>query len=356
MSVEAGFEAIVGQAQAVARLRRTLRHGRVPSAFLFLGPQHIGKTTTALTYAKALNCRETPDDACGACPSCRKIDEGVHPDVELVAPDGQFIRIGQIRALGERLALIPFEARKRVVVLSEAERMNLEAANAFLQTLEEPPHDTLLVVGAERAGALPETSVSRCLRVRFAPLSADDLGTLLARTAGGASTRGAGDDADESTTGGNPPVPAFALRFAGGRLRPELADAAEELAALREELWAALEALGGGAYEPVAAAIARWTVGDQWRAVLELLESWCHDLLLLGHGAPASALIHADRVEALRQWQERISPAQLGTLHRRILDTRDSLLLNVNKALAFDALWLALKRDVTQARVTPPRR
>ena len=87
------FDAILGQEQAVGSLRGVLAGGRVPSAVLFLGPHHVGKRTTALALAQALNCQGRDGDGCGRCPPCRKIEEAVHPDVEVVEPDGQFIRI-----------------------------------------------------------------------------------------------------------------------------------------------------------------------------------------------------------------------------------------------------------------------
>ncbi len=85
------FSSVHGQAEALAFLQEAMRRGRIPSAYLFLGPHHVGKRTAALTLAKALNCAVAQDDSCDRCPSCRKIDEDVHPDVETVRPDGQFI-------------------------------------------------------------------------------------------------------------------------------------------------------------------------------------------------------------------------------------------------------------------------
>ncbi|MCH7479331.1 MAG: DNA polymerase III subunit delta' [SAR324 cluster bacterium] len=164
------FDDIQGQERVIATLRRMIAGGRIPSALLFAGPHNVGKRSTALALAKALNCPEGQGEACGQCPTCRKIGQGVHPDVLLVEPEGQFIRIDQVREVVGSLALNPFEAKKRVVVVAEAERMNPQAAHAFLKTLEEPPADTLIVLCATGAAQLLETIVSRCLPIRFAPL------------------------------------------------------------------------------------------------------------------------------------------------------------------------------------------
>lgn len=319
------LDAIRGQDQAVALLRGLVARERVPSALLFTGPTHVGKRTTALALAKALNCRAAPGTGCAACPACRKIDEGVHPDVEVIAADGQFIRIQQIRAIDAKLALLPFEARKRVIVLAEAERMHLESANALLKTLEEPPGDTLLVLCTEQPARLPDTVRSRCMRVRFGPLDEATVDALLPL-----------DDFPEG------PPRQFLRRFAQGRLRPELAAPARVLA-LRDALLDALAQVPGGDYEQVMAHHAAWSASDDWRLVLELLETWLRDVVVLHSAGDSAPLIHEDQREALTAWCRRLSAARAHAWHQQVLATRDGLLLNVNKALALDALWLGMR-------------
>jgi DNA polymerase-3 subunit delta' len=319
------FQAIRGQDQAVALLRGLVAHARVPSALLFAGPAHVGKRTTALALAKALNCRTAPGAGCGSCPACRKIDEGVHPDVEVIAADGQFIRIQQIRAIDAKLALIPFEARKRVIVLAAAERMHLESANALLKTLEEPPGDTLLVLCTEQPARLPDTVRSRCMRVRFAPLDEATVDALLPL-----------EDFPEG------PPRQFLRRFAQGQLRPELAEPARVLA-LRDALLDALAQVPGGDYERIMAHHAAWSASDDWRLVLELLETWLRDVVVLHSAGAAAPLIHEDQRETLTAWCRRLAAAQAHAWHQQVLATRDGLLLNVNKALALDALWLGMR-------------
>ena len=319
------LEAIRGQAQAVALLRGLVARKRVPSAMLFTGPTHVGKRTTALALTKALNCRAAHGVGCNACPACRKIDEGVHPDVDVIAADGQFIRIQQIRAIEAKLALIPFEARKRVIVLVEAERMHLESANALLKTLEEPPADTLIVLCTEQPARLPDTVRSRCMRVRFVPLDEATVDALLPLA-----------DFAEG------PPRQFLRRFAQGRLRPELSDPARVLA-LRDALLDALAQVAGGDYEQVVTHHAAWSASDDWRLVLELLETWLRDVVVVHSAGATAALIHEDQREALTAWCRRLTAAQAHAWHRQVLATRDGLLLNVNKALALDALWLGMR-------------
>ena len=326
------FRDVQGQQPAIAFLQGTLRRGRVPSAYLFLGPHHVGKRTTALALAQALNCADAAAraaaEACGACPPCRKIAAGVHPDVETIRPDGQFIRIDQVRAVAEGLALIPFEARRRVIVVAQAERMNDASGNAFLKTLEEPPTDTLIVLCAEEARRLPETIVSRCVPVRFRLLPPDTARALL-----GADGTLAGERLD------------FALRFAQGRLRPELAERTERWMKLREDLIHALTGLQRPMFAQLSEQIGRWAGSDDWRFVLEWLESWFRDLALAAEGVGPERLVNGDRPDELAQCAPLFPPERALRAYRAVLETRHALALNANKALALEALWSGFKAE-----------
>ncbi len=327
------FRDVQGQEAALAYLRRSIEQERIPSAFLFLGPHHVGKRLAALILAKALNCeRAAPGtaDSCDACPSCRKADAGVHPDLVTVSPDGQFIKIDQVRQITEQLGLNPMLARRRVIIVTEAEQMNAQSANAFLKTLEEPPADTLIVLCAEDTARLLPTIVSRCVPVRFQPLPEPVLRALLGPGAGAAL---------------EPEAAEFAVRFAQGRLRPELRDRLGAWLAIREDLLQAFKhpeaALGLGLGEK----LARWSQTGDWTFMLEWLETWFRDLALLGAEADPARLINRDRQGDLRAWTEHVPPEAAARCYRAVLATRDAVLLNANKPLALEALWLNLQRQ-----------
>jgi len=187
------FKDIIGQDKAASILLRTIQRGRVPSSYIFAGESGIGKKLAAMNLAKALNCLgsgqaeesrgllDNPEalsggphseiDACDKCPSCRKIDKGIHPDFLLISPDSGQIRIEEIRAIDDALSLKAFEGRYKIVIVDDADTMNQYAANAFLKTLEEPPEDTLLVLISSNPEHLPDTIKSRCSRLNFTPLS-----------------------------------------------------------------------------------------------------------------------------------------------------------------------------------------
>jgi DNA polymerase-3 subunit delta' len=162
---------VIGHEKALHILFRTIQKNRIPSAYLFAGESGIGKRFAALNLTKALNCEESAVDACDACPSCHKIENGIHPDILLILPENNKIRIDEIRSIDQFLSLKAFEGRKKVIIVDDAETMNQYAANAFLKTLEEPPEDSLIILISSNPERLPNTIRSRCQKIHFAPLS-----------------------------------------------------------------------------------------------------------------------------------------------------------------------------------------
>jgi DNA polymerase-3 subunit delta' len=162
------FSQIIGQHRAVHLLTQAIRREKMPHAYLFVGISGVGKATTALAMAQALNC-EAPEagDGCGRCKPCRQLRGGNFPDIEFLEPDGQSIKIEQVRDLERRFAYKPLVGRYRVTVIRPAEAMTEEASNAFLKTLEEPPSGNVLVLSATESSNLLPTIVSRCQVVVF---------------------------------------------------------------------------------------------------------------------------------------------------------------------------------------------
>lgn len=162
---------------AVVRLQRSLERGRLGHAYLLSGPELEPLETVARTLAKTLNCltppRRAPNgqplDCCDTCARCRKIDRDLYPDVHWVRPESKLrvILIDQIRQLLEAIYLKAGEAPRKVAILVAADRMNEQAANAFLKTLEEPPDGCVLLLLTTEPARVLETLRSRCLHLVF---------------------------------------------------------------------------------------------------------------------------------------------------------------------------------------------
>lgn len=171
------FEDVKGQEQAVKSLKIAIRNGKLSHAYIFAGPPGCGRSLLARNFAKAVNCENTENAPCDSCLSCRKIDNGTHPDIKWIRKDekSRQIKIEEIRQLEREIVLKPYEGKHKVFITVEAELMNIEAANSFLKTLEEPPKNSLLVLIVERPKDLPPTIVSRCQIVRLMPLAVNEL-------------------------------------------------------------------------------------------------------------------------------------------------------------------------------------
>jgi DNA polymerase-3 subunit delta' len=172
------FDSFIGNPKVIDRLRSKLREGRFPHGLIFSGPSGVGKHTCAVMLAKALNCTEaTPGDFCDACPSCRKIEVGTHPDVTTITleEDATQIKIAQIRQLLSMLNLQPLEGRNKIFIIDPAEALNDEAANALLKGLEEPPENSYFFLVTINVQELLFTVRSRCQVYNFTPLTLPEI-------------------------------------------------------------------------------------------------------------------------------------------------------------------------------------
>jgi DNA polymerase III subunit delta' len=175
------FHDIYGHEKKIEIIQKALAQKRIGHAYLFSGIPAVGKKTIAWEFVKALNCEKEDalHDSCGECSSCRKIQRGNHPDVFSVEADGQFIRIDAIREIQEQMKCKPLEARRRVFVIDDADKMNDQAANALLKILEEPSPSNILILVTARPYSMPSTIISRCQHMRFNPLRFDTVAKFL---------------------------------------------------------------------------------------------------------------------------------------------------------------------------------
>jgi DNA polymerase III subunit delta' len=326
-----GFSDIIGQGHAVSLVRRAIETGRLPHALLFTGPKGVGRFLTAVILAKALNCQGgVQGDCCDGCPACAKIAKGIHPDVHLVTPEGATLKIDQIRTLAKEVALRPYEGRRKVFILDEAETMTDQAQNALLKTLEEPPGATLLVLIAPEASALLPPIASRCSQIRFAPLPE---GTIAARL------QEQGCDQGEA-------------HLLASLARGSLGRAQELRSSALQELWDLVEQTTGlspGKTLPVLELTERVVRQKEMLPLfLEALGAWYRDLMVAKVTCQEALLVYRNHGSALKRQSDRLAPAQLLAMYQTVEQTVDRIGGYANPRLSLEVMFLRL-RDLQSA-------
>jgi DNA polymerase III subunit delta' len=178
------FRDVVGHRRLVDLLSRAVARDSLPPSLILAGPNGVGKRRVAVAVAQALNC-VTPRngrefDSCGTCQPCTRIARGVHPDVLVVEPgDNGSIKVDQVRDVVDRAMYRPFEGRRRVVIVDDADSLVPSAQNALLKTLEEPPPSSVFMLVTSRPDLLLLTVLSRCPRLRFRALDDSEVVAVL---------------------------------------------------------------------------------------------------------------------------------------------------------------------------------
>jgi DNA polymerase-3 subunit delta' len=180
---------ILGQEQAVKQLKAALESRLISHAYLFLGPDGVGKRSAACSFAGALNCHNPIQNykPCGECASCQKMKHDNYPDLHIVEPQGQSIKIDQIREIQSKISYKKLEDKYQIVIIDHAQKMTVDAANSILKVLEEPPQSTVFILIADNSRSLLTTILSRCQLIRFVALAPKHIEGILVEKYGIAS-------------------------------------------------------------------------------------------------------------------------------------------------------------------------
>ncbi|MBU1275359.1 MAG: DNA polymerase III subunit delta' [Proteobacteria bacterium] len=180
------IKGIIGQRRAVAQLEDELNAERLAHAYMFVGPRGVGRATAAQALLAAANCQApAPDGPCGSCGPCHRLAAGTHEDFLVLAPPSEArssqIKVEAVREAIRATGFAPFAGGSRMILIKQAEHLNPASANALLKTLEEPPPGNILVLTVGDAKELLPTLVSRCRKVNFLPLGAEEIAAELIR-------------------------------------------------------------------------------------------------------------------------------------------------------------------------------
>ena len=364
---------VIGQERPVHILKGCIAKERIPHALLFTGDEGIGKRLTAIHFAKALNCKrvmghesgdevqdlfqdflpkppgpgpDAPIDSCDTCPSCTKIDKLFnpdalispdedekalkekiywgHPDVALVLPYKEMIRIDVIRKLEESLSYKPFEGSYKIAIVDDAERMNSEAANAFLDTLEAPPEHSIIILISARPDLLLPTIRSRCQRISFSPLPVETMGGLLKEKFG--------DMDDEQAR--------LLSVLSGGRLGYALGD---NLINQREQCFSIFrQMLESLEEEP-------WEDKETMEAWFEWAQLLLRDIAVYSATGQEDFLMNTDRADYIKDLSREAGLGDILKLARELYNIKRRLAFNLNKQLTYNLVSLLLRDNLGQS-------
>ena len=345
------FEQFTGNSRVKAVLKRMLTNNRLPGAMLFTGEEGVGKKLFALEVARALNCRTPKDgEACGVCSACTRImklnypqredaEEWTqiiwtdHPDVGLVVAPKRVLRVEQMRQIEKEANFRPFEGKARVFLIDEADKLNDASANALLKVLEEPPKTSHLILITARPAMLLPTILSRCQMIRFSPLTPDEIEShllknkvvdaktarLRARAAGGSMGRALSGDL---------------VTFTSQRKAMLTVLNALAISDDRADLLRSSEQLNEAQYR------------EEFEERLDVLETLIRDAWMLSLGVESAQLVNEDLSTELKEISKKIDSSRAADWILHIEDLREQLIVNVNRKVTTDALFMVMAGDV----------
>jgi DNA polymerase III subunit delta' len=321
-----GLCEIVGHEKQLEILRQSLLNDRLHHAYLFIGPDGIGKRTLALSMAQAIHCAELETDFCGACGTCRAIQTGNHADVRIVEPlsNRKDISIQQVRELEKTLSLRSFSGRRKVAIIDPATLMNWPAQNALLKTLEEPPQGCVLILIASNAGGLLPTVRSRAFAMSFGQLPRQLVVSFLVSRKG-------------KTTEQAEFLAALAMGSLGAATKMDK----EKIVEKRLEWMKTLGSLSMGDYR--AALDAAETLAGNREETLKFLEwagLWYRDLLSFRIAHAADHIINVDMLPQIEEQSASIDVDDLFSLFSKTSEASRLIQRNVNRRMVLEDLLL----------------
>ncbi len=332
------FSTLIGNDRIKKLLRRAVSEERIGQSLLMAGPRGVGKYQFAIALAQALNCEKVKmGEACGDCVPCRKIARGEHADVRSILresqdpsfkkdPRSQFIKIAQVREMSQQAQFRPYEGRRRVFIIDDAEWLRHEAANSLLKTLEEPPETSLVILITAKPFSLLDTIRSRCLMLSFAPLNAAEIEVHL---------RKMDKSSDELR---------LRSRLACGSIGRAIEIDLAEYREMRNVLMELIEAVAfsGDSITLLSAAeyLGRKLEKDEFEKHLNALMALLADLFRLKLCEADGSVTNDDIVERLERAAEALTVEQITEWTDRIEQVFLGLPRNVNRQLAMEAMLI----------------
>lgn len=330
MTQTAGWDSVIGQKQLTDNLRNALKFNKISHAYMLQGEKLSGKRMVADIFARVLQCESDADKPCNLCRSCKQALNGNHPDIIYVEHDKpNVISVDNVRTqINGDIAIKPYSGRYKIYIMDEAEKMNTQAQNALLKTLEEPPEYAVILLLTTNVEAMLPTILSRCVVLDTKPVADDAIKQFLMKKL----------ELPDYRAG-------ICAAFARGNVGKAIQLASnEDFDKLKSEVLGLMKNVDSLEVNQMAAAVKKineekYDMNDY----LDLCFIWYRDVLLYkACGEEAPLIFKEDRLD-IRAAAARYGYAEINGIMHAIEQARNRLKSNVNADLTMELLFMAMK-------------
>jgi len=320
------FGSVKGHEHIIKNLKMALQHGKTSHAYIISGPEGVGKRTVAEAFARALQCEEYNGDSCGKCISCRSFDSGNHPDVFYVAPTKtKSIGVEDIREqLIKQSEIKQYKYKYKVFIVDNADTMTVQAQNALLKTLEEPPHYVVILLLAESIDSFLPTILSRCVNLKLNPLSSALVKDYLI---------GRENTEEEKAD--------FYAEYSQGCIGKALELLSDE--AFAEKRKTVLECILTASDGDVISAMNCAKMLEAYKgdsSVLDIAEMFFRDVLVYSTTKDKESIIQKDLMEDIRKTARKLSAEKIIKRYDAVIDAQKQLKMNSNYSLTMEVMLM----------------
>lgn len=325
-----GFEKIIGHYKIVNFFKTAIKNDRLAHAYVFEGPQGVGKKITAMEFAKAINCKNG-DLGCEICSSCVKINNNNHPDINIIKPDGNSIKNKHIEEFQNNILLKPYESNRKVFIIEASDTMTISAQNRLLKILEEPPQYAVIILITQSSHSLLPTIRSRSQMIKFNRVSKKLIEDYLV----------------ENYNTGDKDISIFA-GFSDGSLGKAISlYESEEFNNRREKVLDIIDEIIRGEKHKLLDSVDFFEKNKEHISeILDFFIIWFRDLLLLAETEEDRYLLNIDKKNTLEIHVGRVSLVSIAKSISVVEKARKNIEANVNFSLSIETMLLNLQEAV----------